>query len=99
MSSLARFAGLASLLLALPIVVAVRASDTGDSAPTDVAAGTPGTGTADPCADASSAWMQINRERAAALITAASHGESDPAVPTADDVDEPRNRRVEVTVR
>jgi outer membrane protein OmpA-like peptidoglycan-associated protein len=27
------------------------------------------------------------------------YGESDPAVPTADDVDEPRNRRVEVEIR
>ncbi|MFN0097760.1 MAG: OmpA family protein [Gemmatimonadaceae bacterium] len=33
------------------------------------------------------------------LISVASHGESDPVVPTADDVAEPRNKRVEVTVR
>lgn len=31
--------------------------------------------------------------------TVESHGEGDPLVPTADGVDEPRNRRVEVTVR
>jgi outer membrane protein OmpA-like peptidoglycan-associated protein len=35
----------------------------------------------------------------AALIEVESHGESNPLVPTADGVDEPRNRRVEVTVR
>lgn len=35
----------------------------------------------------------------AAIITAVSHGENDPLVPTADGVDEPRNRRVEVLVR
>jgi outer membrane protein OmpA-like peptidoglycan-associated protein len=34
-----------------------------------------------------------------AQIFVASHGESDPAVKTADGVDEPRNRRVEVIVR
>ncbi|MEQ8354033.1 MAG: OmpA family protein [Kiloniellaceae bacterium] len=34
-----------------------------------------------------------------ALITVDSHGESNQLVPTADNVDEPRNRRVEVTVR
>jgi len=33
------------------------------------------------------------------LITVTSHGESNPLVPTEDNVDEPRNRRVEVTVR
>lgn len=33
------------------------------------------------------------------LIEVDSHGESNPLVPTADGVDEPRNRRVEVTVR
>lgn len=35
----------------------------------------------------------------AKLIEVASHGESNPLVPTADNVAEPRNRRVEVTVR
>ena len=34
-----------------------------------------------------------------AIITTTSHGEGDPLVPTADDVYEPRNRRVEVTIR
>ena len=34
-----------------------------------------------------------------ALITVDSHGESNPVVPTPDNVAEPRNRRVEVTVR
>jgi outer membrane protein OmpA-like peptidoglycan-associated protein len=34
-----------------------------------------------------------------ALIQVDSHGESNPVVPTADDVAEPLNRRVEVTVR
>jgi outer membrane protein OmpA-like peptidoglycan-associated protein len=34
-----------------------------------------------------------------ALIEVASHGESDLLVPTADNVEEPRNRRVEVVVR
>ena len=34
-----------------------------------------------------------------ALITVDSHGESNQLVPTADNVDEPRNRRVEGTVR
>jgi peptidoglycan-associated lipoprotein len=33
------------------------------------------------------------------LIVVGSHGESNPAVPTPDNTDEPRNRRVEVTVR
>lgn len=33
------------------------------------------------------------------VITVASHGESNPVVSTPDDADEPRNRRVEVTVR
>jgi outer membrane protein OmpA-like peptidoglycan-associated protein len=33
------------------------------------------------------------------LIDTTSHGENNPLVPTADNVDEPRNRRVEVTVR
>ncbi|MGF1594030.1 MAG: OmpA family protein [Kiloniellaceae bacterium] len=33
------------------------------------------------------------------LIEVDSHGESNPLVPTGDGVDEPRNRRVEVTVR
>jgi outer membrane protein OmpA-like peptidoglycan-associated protein len=35
----------------------------------------------------------------AALISVTSHGEADPVLPTADNVDEPANRRVEVTVR
>jgi outer membrane protein OmpA-like peptidoglycan-associated protein len=33
------------------------------------------------------------------VIDVTSHGEADPLVPTADDVNEPRNRRVEITVR
>jgi outer membrane protein OmpA-like peptidoglycan-associated protein len=33
------------------------------------------------------------------LIIATSHGEADPLVKTADEVAEPRNRRVEITVR
>jgi outer membrane protein OmpA-like peptidoglycan-associated protein len=33
------------------------------------------------------------------IIETTSHGENNPVVPTADDVSEPRNRRVEVTVR
>lgn len=33
------------------------------------------------------------------LIEVTSHGEGNPLVPTADEVDEPRNRRVEVSVR
>jgi len=32
-------------------------------------------------------------------ITIESHGEKNPLVPTPDDTEEPRNRRVEVTVR
>jgi outer membrane protein OmpA-like peptidoglycan-associated protein len=35
----------------------------------------------------------------ASAITVTSHGEATPLVPTADDVSEPRNRRVEITVR
>lgn len=35
----------------------------------------------------------------AALIRVASHGENDPLVPTPDEVDEPKNRRVEVFIR
>jgi outer membrane protein OmpA-like peptidoglycan-associated protein len=34
-----------------------------------------------------------------ALVAVASHGESNPLVPTGDEVDEPRNRRVELIVR
>ena len=34
-----------------------------------------------------------------ALLEVTSHGEANPIVPTADEVPEPRNRRVEVTVR
>ncbi|MFW6242332.1 MAG: OmpA family protein, partial [Thermodesulfobacteriota bacterium] len=33
------------------------------------------------------------------LIETTSHGEGNPRIPTADEVSEPRNRRVEVTVR
>ena len=36
---------------------------------------------------------------APALLEVTSHGEANPVVPTADEVPEPRNRRVEVTVR
>lgn len=36
---------------------------------------------------------------APALLEVSSHGEANPVVPTADEVPEPRNRRVEVTVR
>ncbi|CCQ73741.1 OmpA family protein [Magnetospira sp. QH-2] len=32
-------------------------------------------------------------------LTVRSHGENDPIVPTADEVDEPRNRRVEINIR
>lgn len=35
----------------------------------------------------------------AGLISVTSHGEGNPLIPTADDVEEPRNRRVEVIVR
>ncbi len=35
----------------------------------------------------------------AALVEVTSHGETNPVVPTADNVSEPRNRRVEVTIR
>jgi outer membrane protein OmpA-like peptidoglycan-associated protein len=35
----------------------------------------------------------------ATLIEMASHGQADPLVPTADEVAEPRNRRVDITVR
>jgi outer membrane protein OmpA-like peptidoglycan-associated protein len=34
-----------------------------------------------------------------AMIQVTSHGEENPLVPTEDEVAEPRNRRVEVTVR
>lgn len=34
-----------------------------------------------------------------AIITVTSHGEANPLVPTGDNVDQPRNRRVEVAVR
>ena len=34
-----------------------------------------------------------------ALIEVTSHGEADLLVPTGDDVAEPRNRRVEITIR
>jgi outer membrane protein OmpA-like peptidoglycan-associated protein len=36
---------------------------------------------------------------APALLEVTSHGEANPLVPTADEVPEPRNRRVEVMVR
>jgi outer membrane protein OmpA-like peptidoglycan-associated protein len=36
---------------------------------------------------------------APALVVVTSHGEGDPLVPTADEVLEPRNRRVEITIR
>jgi len=36
---------------------------------------------------------------AAAMIEVSSHGEADQLVKTADEVAEPRNRRVEITVR
>ena len=35
----------------------------------------------------------------AAAITVVSHGEGNPLIKTADEIDEPRNRRVEVTIR
>jgi outer membrane protein OmpA-like peptidoglycan-associated protein len=35
----------------------------------------------------------------ASSVAATSHGEADPLIPTADNVAEPRNRRVEITVR
>jgi outer membrane protein OmpA-like peptidoglycan-associated protein len=36
-------------------------------------------------------------DRSAIVVT--SHGEATPLVPTADDVTEPKNRRVDITVR
>jgi outer membrane protein OmpA-like peptidoglycan-associated protein len=41
----------------------------------------------------------INAQVAASVIEATSHGEADPLIKTADGVLEPRNRRVEITVR
>jgi OmpA-OmpF porin, OOP family len=41
----------------------------------------------------------VSRGFNAGLIEAVGRGEREPAVPTADDVDEPRNRRVEILVR
>jgi outer membrane protein OmpA-like peptidoglycan-associated protein len=41
----------------------------------------------------------INAQIAASVIEATSHGEADPLIKTADGVLEPRNRRVEITVR
>lgn len=43
--------------------------------------------------------LLVGKGVGAALITVSSHGEGNPLVPTADDVEEPRNRRVEVVVR
>ena len=43
--------------------------------------------------------LLIQRGVAADRINAAGRGERDPLVPTADGVDEPRNRRVEISVR
>jgi outer membrane protein OmpA-like peptidoglycan-associated protein len=43
--------------------------------------------------------LLVGRGVGAPLITVSSHGEGNPLVPTADDVEEPRNRRVEVVVR
>lgn len=45
------------------------------------------------------AQLLVNQGFAPALITAAGRGEREPAVPTEDEVVEPRNRRAEVTVR
>jgi outer membrane protein OmpA-like peptidoglycan-associated protein len=41
--------------------------------------------------------IQAGVDEAAIVVT--SHGEATPLVPTADDVSEPRNRRVDITVR
>jgi flagellar motor protein MotB len=43
--------------------------------------------------------VNVSRGFNAGLIEAVGRGEREPAVPTADDVDEPRNRRVEILVR
>jgi outer membrane protein OmpA-like peptidoglycan-associated protein len=43
--------------------------------------------------------MLIERGLDAALVRAVGRGEREPLVPTADEVGETRNRRVEITVR
>ncbi|WP_282605527.1 OmpA family protein [Pelagibius sp. Alg239-R121] len=43
--------------------------------------------------------MLLRQAVDAGLVELTSHGESNPLVPTADEVSEPRNRRVEVTIR
>jgi outer membrane protein OmpA-like peptidoglycan-associated protein len=43
--------------------------------------------------------LLVERGVAPALLSVSSHGKGNPAVPTRDGVPEPRNRRVEVTVR
>lgn len=47
-------------------------------------------------------WLQQALDTAGLTpvgIDVTSHGEANPLIPTADEVDEPRNRRVEITVR
>ena len=68
-------------------------------------------GHTDTAGDASiNATLALNRARAvrdlllrqavaAELVELTSHGENNPLIPTADNVSEPRNRRVEVTIR
>lgn len=43
--------------------------------------------------------LLLSRDLDPAFVEATSHGENNPLVPTADNVSEPRNRRVEVTIR
>jgi outer membrane protein OmpA-like peptidoglycan-associated protein len=43
--------------------------------------------------------LLVGQGVSAAVIDVTSHGEGDPLVPTADEVREPRNRRVEITIR
>ena len=43
--------------------------------------------------------LLLSRDLDPDFVEATSHGENNPLVPTADDVSEPRNRRVEVTIR
>lgn len=43
--------------------------------------------------------LLLRQAVAAELIELTSHGENNPLIPTADNVSEPRNRRVEVTIR
>jgi outer membrane protein OmpA-like peptidoglycan-associated protein len=43
--------------------------------------------------------LLVERGVAPALLSVSSHGKGNPAIPTRDGVPEPRNRRVEVTVR